>query len=115
MKAVIFYILSLCFCLAGAHNSAHATAYKGGLSFSATHNTVHKQQVAADNFIDVEDENDDKDITRKFTSGGKWLSVIRSVFISVHPNTGSSAHLTHHRIFVHAGSEICIEQRVLRI
>ena len=115
MKAVVIYILSVCFCLIGAHNYAHATANNGRPSFSATHNTVHKQQVAADNFIDVEDENDDKDITKKFTHVGRWLSVLRSVFISVNPDAGYVTHLSHHAVFIHAGSDICIEQGVLRI
>ena len=115
MKAVVFSILFLCFGLLGAHNYARATVNNGKLSFAATHNTVHKQQVEANNFIDVEDENDDKDIARKFPNQAKWISIISSAFIDLDRDNHSGKYLSHTSHSFHTGSQIFIEQRVLRI
>lgn len=115
MKAVVFYILFLCFGLLGAHNHAHATVYNGKLSFAATHNIVHKQQVEANSFIDVEDENDDKDVARKFPNQARWISIITTAFVTSELNNQSENYLSLGRLLCHIGSPIFIEQRVLRI
>ena len=113
MKAAVFYILIFCFGLIGAHNHAHATALNGKLSFAAT-NTVHKQVVEDNNFIDVEDENDDKDVTRKFTHQAKWIPVI-TAFVSLFSDNHAENYLVQSRVLDDTGSNIFIEHRVLRI
>ena len=115
MKAAFFYILFLCFGLLGAHNHAHATAHNGKLSFAATHNIVHKQQIEANNFIDVEDENDDKDIARKFPQQAKWIStvIVRAISIDVH--NLSVNNISDSGLHDLTGAQICIEHRLLRI
>ena len=115
MKAAIFYILLLCFGLPAGHNSAPATVHNDKLSFSGTHNTVQKQQLEANSFIDVEDENDDKDITKKLSNQVKWLSVIRSIFVFIESRNFPANNLSRHRFADHSAADICIEQRVLRI
>jgi hypothetical protein len=114
MKAAAAYILLLIFCLAGAHNHAHASARYAKLSFSATHNTVHQQQIEASSFIDVEDENDDKCITRKLTHQVKWTALSACAFIAEKPGNQSPGYPLLRRP-THPGPDICIEQRVLRI
>ena len=112
MKAAFFYILFLCFGLLGAHNHAHATARNGKLSFAATHNTVHKQQIEANNFIDVEDENDDKDIAKKFPQQAKWISTI---IVGAIVHNLPASNLSDCGVPDLTGAQICIEHRVLRI
>jgi hypothetical protein len=115
MKAAFFYILFLCFALLGAHNYAHATAHNGKLSFAATHNTVQKQLIEANNFIDVEDENDDKDITKKLPQQSKWIliAVVKGVCIDV--RNLAANNLSDNSLLDLTGAQICIEHRVLRI
>ena len=115
MKAAFLYILSVCFGLLGAHSYAHATANNGKLSFAATHNIVHKQQIDANNFIDVEDENDDKDVAKKFPQHAKWTSTVisRGIFIDVYNR--SASNLSDSGPLDLTGAQICIEHRVLRI
>jgi hypothetical protein len=115
MKAAFFYILLLCFGLLGAHNYAHATAHNGKVSFAATHNTVHKQQIEANTFIDVEDENDDKDITRKLPQHANWIltTVVQGVFSDVRNLAANNS--SDNSLPDLTGAQICIEHRVLRI
>jgi hypothetical protein len=114
MKAAAANILLLIFCLAGAHNYAHASASYAKLRFSATHNTLHQQQIEASSFIDVEDENDDKCITRKLTHQAKWTAEAACALIAEKPVNQSPGYLLL-RWSNHPGPDICIEQRVLRI
>ena len=115
MKAAFFYILFLCFGLLGAHNYAHATAHNGKLSFAATHNTVHKQQVEANDFIDVEDDNDDKGIARKLPQQAKWVltAVVDSITLQV--RNLAANYFSDSSLHDLTGAQICIEHRVLRI
>ena len=114
MKAAVFYILFLCFGLLGAHDYARATADNGKLSFAATHNTVHKQQIEATNFIDVEDENDDKDVTKKLPQQARWMltAVVQGISTDVRNLAANNLANTPHDL---TGAQICIEHRVLRI
>ena len=115
MKAAVFYILFICFGLLGMHNHAHATAHNGKLSFAATHNSIHKQQVDPNNFIDVEDENDDKDVSKKFTHQSRWISIITCALTVLDHDGLSENYLSRSRQITPTGSHIIIEQRVLRI
>jgi hypothetical protein len=115
MKAAIFYILLLCFGLPAGHNSAPATVHNDKLSFSGIHNTVQKQQLEANSFIDVEDENDDKDITKKLPQQSKWIliAVVKGVCIDV--RNLAANNLSDNSLLDLTGAQICIEHRVLRI
>ena len=115
MKAVVISILFLCFGLLGAHNHAHATVHNGKLSYAATHNILHQQQVEANNFIDVEDENDDKDASKKLPNQARWISLIATALFSIDRDDHSENYLANGRHLLHTGSQILIEQRVLRI
>jgi hypothetical protein len=114
MKAAVFYILFLCFGLLCAHNHAHSTLHSGKISVATTHNIVHKQQVDANNLIDVEDENDDKDVAKKFPNQAKWIStcVITAIF---NAHNLSAINLSDNYLPDPTGAQICIEHRVLRI
>jgi hypothetical protein len=114
MKAAVAYILLFTFCLAGAHKHAHASAHYAKAPCSATHNTVHQQQNEVSSFIDAEDENDDKDITRKLTHQAKWSILVTSTRGFEKPVNQSTGYLSPGRP-KHVHSDICIEQRVLRI
>lgn len=115
MKAAIFYILVICFGLLGMHNYARATVHNGKLDFAATHNTVHKQVVEAGNFIDVEDENDEKDVTRRFTHIARRISTIFCTVFLIDSRNLSANNVFDGSYPDPTGAEICIEHRVLRI
>ena len=114
MKAGLVYILLLCFCLPGGNHNAFATTHSGKLNISEAYNSF-KQQPEINNFIDVEDESDDKDVTRKFTHVAKWLTDITSSFISVHLLARTASYIVQSNNLNRYITDICIEQSVLRI
>ena len=114
MKAVVASILFI-FCLLAVNSHANAAAGNGKLSFSATHNAVHKHFPEAKNFIDVEDEDDDRNIAKKITHHPKWISTIFCTVFSLETPGLPAANLTESCLLNVTGAEICIEHRVLRI
>ena len=111
MKAVIAYILFFTLCLSGVNNHAHANVHNAKHGFSATDNTVDKQLPEANTFIDVEDDDDDKDIAKKVTFLSKWITVVNGVFL-VDDNANTSCHSSLLNV---TGAGRCIAHRVLRI
>jgi hypothetical protein len=109
MKALILYILLVCTCFLGSQQYAHAVIHSG----KASHTYFQKLKTDKDQVIDIEDENDEDDISKKITPVTKWLTTLSKEFL--HIITGNFSKYFSPVSHAYTSCNIYIVQRVLRI
>lgn len=109
MKLALLYIILLVSCLLGTHDVGFARDHSGEKAFSM----IEKQNPQADHVIGIEDENDEDELTKKFTTTARWLAAFSQTFLVcnlVDNNNNFSSYAQSYN-----GGNIYIVHRVLRI
>lgn len=108
MKAIIIYILFLG-SLFGAQQPVLASSH----SVKDSHVAIKKLQIEQDFLVGIEDENDEDDIIKKFSSTAKWFSSLNNEFSlnSISSFATSFSPAPHS----YSGCDIYLIQRVLRV
>lgn len=112
MKAAIFYCLFVCAWLMGIYHPAEARMHGLKLHHSSRH-LVDNKLLDRDIPIDIEDESDDKDISKKVVVPAKWLPSLAYLF-EAHIAHSAATRQQQSSRHPHS-SDINILQRVLRI